>query len=76
VSELFRNGKSEAFKTRNQEMGYTEELMQFVDCVAGRAKQPVPTSELFATMDVIFSIEQSLATGQVVTMKPSCAGTV
>jgi predicted dehydrogenase/threonine dehydrogenase-like Zn-dependent dehydrogenase len=76
VSEIFRNGKSEAFKTRNQEMGYTEELMQFVDCVAGRAKQPVPTSELFATMDVIFAIEQSLATGQVVTMKPSCAGTV
>jgi predicted dehydrogenase len=69
VSELHRAGKTETFKTRSQEMGYTQELKAFVDCAAGRQPQPVATTELFATMAVIFAIEHALATGQVVESK-------
>jgi predicted dehydrogenase len=68
VSEYYRAGKSETFKTRNQEMGYTEELRSFVECAAGRISQPVETAEIFSTMAVIFAIEQALATGQVVSV--------
>lgn len=69
ISELHRAGKTETFKTRSQEMGYVQELKAFVDCVAGRQQQPVATTELFATMAVIFAIERALATGQVVESK-------
>jgi len=69
ISELHRAGKTETFKTRSQEMGYTQELKAFVDCAAGRQPQPVATTELFATMAVIFAIEHALATGQVVESK-------
>jgi hypothetical protein len=46
-----------------------QELKAFVDCAAGRQPQPVATTELFATMAVIFAIERALATGQVVESK-------
>jgi predicted dehydrogenase len=69
ISELHRAGKTETFKTRSQEMGYVQELKAFVDCAAGRQQQPVVTTELFATMAVIFAIERALATGQVVESK-------
>ena len=63
VSTLHRGGKTETFKTRGQEMGYSEELRHFVDTVAGKAQPVVGADEMFATMDAIFAIERSLATG-------------
>ena len=33
-SELHENGKTKVFKTNNQEMGYTEELKHFVNCLS------------------------------------------
>lgn len=66
VSELHRGGRAESFKTSGQEMGYAEELKAFIDCVSGNAKPDITLSEMFATMDVIFAIEQALATAQTV----------
>lgn len=69
VSELHSNGKTETFKTSGQEMGYTQELKAFIDCAAGKAEPDVSTTDMFATMEVIFAIERALATGQ--TVSPS-----
>ena len=69
VSDLHSNGKTETFKTSGQEMGYTQELKAFIDCAAGKAEPDVSTTDLFATMEVIFAIERALATGQ--TVSPS-----
>ena len=66
VSELHKGGKTETFKTSGQEMGYAQELKAFVDCVGGKTVADVSTTEMFSTMDVIFAIELSLATGQAV----------
>ena len=65
-SELYGNGKTIAFKTRGQEMGYTEELQHFVNCIAGNETMLVSQDEMFATMKTIFAIEKSLATANAV----------
>jgi predicted dehydrogenase len=68
LSEFHHNGKTDTFKTRNQEMGYLEELKHFTDCVSGKDTLAVPPTEMFATMAVIFAIERALATAQVVSL--------
>lgn len=68
LSEFHHNGKTDTFKTRNQEMGYLEELKHFTDCVSGKDTVAVPPTEMFATMAVIFAIERALATAQVVSL--------
>jgi len=68
VSELHRGGRAESFKTSGQEMGYAEELKAFIHCVSGKAQPDVSLPEIFATMDVIFAIEQALATAQTVSV--------
>ena len=69
MSELFQNGKSQTFKTRGQEMGYTEELDQFINCIQGNHLPVVTTEQMFYTMECIFAIENALATAQVVTLE-------
>jgi len=49
-------------------MGYTQELKNFVSCVAGIQKPTVSLTESFKTMDVIFAIERALATATVITL--------
>ena len=68
LSEFHHNGKTDTFKTRNQEMGYLEELKHFTDCVSGKDTVAVPPAEMFATMAVIFAIERALATAQIVSL--------
>lgn len=67
VSELHQNGKTDTFKTRSQEMGYVEELKNFIHCASGKELPVVSSHEMFATMSTIFAIERALATAQVVT---------
>ena len=69
VSELHGTGKSVAFKTRGQEMGYVEELKHFANCVAGKETMLVSPEEMFATMETIFAIERSLATANAVSVE-------
>ena len=66
VSELHGTGKTVAFKTRGQEMGFLEELKHFTNCVAGKKTLLVSPEEMFATMETIFAIERSLATANAV----------
>ena len=69
--ELHGTGKTVVFKTRGQEMGYVEELKHFTNCVAGKETLLVSPEEMFATMKTIFSIEQSLATANAVSLEKS-----
>jgi len=68
-SELYGTGKTTAFKTRGQEMGFTEELKHFANCVAGKETMLVSTEEMFATMETIFAIEKSLTTANAVSIE-------
>jgi len=68
VSEFHKNGKQTAFKTSSQEMGYVQELENFIACARGVETLKVTLEEQLATMDVIFGIERSLATASVVTL--------
>ena len=61
-SELSIAGKTFVYKTRNQEMGYNEELRHFTSCLKEKENLAVTTKEMFATMNTIFAIEKSLAT--------------
>ncbi len=69
VSELHGTGKTVAFKTRRQEIGYTEELQHFVNCVSGKETLLVSPDEMFGTMKTIFAIEKSLATANAVSLE-------
>jgi len=69
MSELHQNGKTETFKTRNQEMGYTEELTHFIASVASKESPLVPPKEMFSTMAAIFAIERALATAQMISVE-------
>ena len=71
VSELHGTGKTVAFKTRGQEMGYVEELKHFTNCVAGKKTLLVSPEEMFATMETIFAIERSLAIANAVSLEKS-----
>ncbi len=68
VSALHQNGKVDTFKTRGQEMGYTEELRSFVECARGETQPTIPTADAFSTMATIFAIERALATAHVVSV--------
>ena len=68
VSELHKNGKQTTFKTSSQEMGYMQELENFIACARGVETLEVTLEEQLATMDVIFGIERALATASVVTL--------
>ena len=48
-------------------MGYREELQHFVNCVVSKEEPLVAFAEALSTMEAIFAIEQSLATGKPVT---------
>ena len=65
-SELHENGKTIVYKTSSQEMGYSEELDHFKNCLSGKENQIVSMEEIFATMKTIFAIENSLATANAV----------
>ncbi len=69
ISELHDSEKNVTFKTRRQEMGYSEELNHFVNCVAGKEKLLVCPEEIFATMETIFAVEGSLSKANVVSVK-------
>lgn len=69
ISELWQGGKITKFKTSGQVMGYVQELQHFTDCVTGKTSPLVTSHELFRTMQVIFSIEQSLASAQTVALE-------
>jgi predicted dehydrogenase len=65
ISELHANGKATTFKTSSQEMGYKQELEQFVACVQGNLSNAPHLEDSFSTMAVIFAIERALATASV-----------
>jgi len=68
ISEFYKGGRSESFKTSGQEMGYAQELKHFLNCVRGSESPTVSLNESFETMDVIFAIERALATATVITI--------
>jgi hypothetical protein len=71
VSKFYVAGKKEVFKTRGQEMGYTQELKHFVNCLSEKEEIQVSSEEMFSTMDTIFAIERSLSSGKVIVTSQS-----
>jgi polar amino acid transport system substrate-binding protein len=67
-TQLHQNGKVETFKTRSQEMGYMQELQNFVSVVSGKSADVEAFGQVVATMEVIFAIERSLATAATVSL--------
>lgn len=68
ISELHQNGKVDTFKTASQEMGYVQELKHFVSLACGQVSPRRTLQQEVSTMEVIFAIEQSLATGSTVAL--------
>ncbi len=68
ISKRFFGGKTETFKTKGQQMGYREELSHFALCVKGQDSVSVSLNEAFKTMRTAFAIENSLATGQAISL--------
>jgi predicted dehydrogenase len=67
-TQLHQNGKVETFKTRSQEMGYMQELQNFVLVASGKSADVEAFGQVVATMEVIFAIERSLATAATVSL--------
>lgn len=67
-TQLHQNGKVETFKTRSQEMGYVQELQNFVSVASGTSADVEAFGQVVATMEVIFAIERSLATAATVSL--------
>jgi predicted dehydrogenase/threonine dehydrogenase-like Zn-dependent dehydrogenase len=67
-TQLHQNGKVETFKTRAQEMGYVQELQNFVSVASGTSADVEAFGQVVATMEVIFAIERSLATAATVSL--------
>ena len=67
-TQLHQNGKIETFKTRSQEMGYVQELQNFVSVASGTSADVEAFGQVVATMEVIFAIERSLATAATVSL--------
>jgi predicted dehydrogenase/threonine dehydrogenase-like Zn-dependent dehydrogenase len=57
-------GKKRTFGTYNQSMGYQEELTHFFDVIKGDAEPKLTPDEIFHSTSAVFSIHESLATGQ------------
>jgi predicted dehydrogenase/threonine dehydrogenase-like Zn-dependent dehydrogenase len=68
-SKSYGSRKTKRYKTTGQEMGYREELQHFVNCVACKEEPLVTFTEALSTMETVFAIEQSLATGKPVVCK-------
>jgi len=68
VTTFYESGRAHKFKSRNQEMGYREELSYFFNCLTGEQDLAIQQTDMIRTMAVIFAIESSLATGQSVSL--------
>lgn len=64
VSTLYA-AKTKKFKTSNQAIGYTEELNAFIAGIRGNTRVP-SFAEALKTMQLALQLEQSLATGRII----------
>ena len=58
------SGKTKTFKTFNQEMGYTEELMHFFDAIKGKTSLAITPQEIFLSTLSVFKICEAIEKGQ------------
>jgi polar amino acid transport system substrate-binding protein len=67
-TQLHQNGQVETFRTRSQEIGYVQELENFVSIASGKLAEIETFEQVIGTMEVIFAIERSLATATTVSL--------
>lgn len=65
---LSRNGKKTTLRGFSQRKGWTEEVDAFVACLAEGGQDPIPFQSIADTTRVTFLIEESLRTGQVLSL--------
>lgn len=68
-SELHTQRKVDRYKSSGQEMGYKQELKHFVQRVQGEMESKNAVSEMLITMRTVFAIEESLATGETISLR-------
>ncbi len=66
---LYRNGRGQSFKTLNQQIGYREELVHFIQAVLGKESLRQLPEEIFNSTEAVFCIDRSLETGLPVPVK-------
>lgn len=65
-SYYWLGGKTEKFKTFNQEMGYKEELKHFVNVIMGKEPLKIEYEEIYFSTLTVFKINESISKGQAV----------
>jgi predicted dehydrogenase/threonine dehydrogenase-like Zn-dependent dehydrogenase len=70
-----RDGRRKSWRGLSQRKGWSEEMDAFVACLEAGGQDPIPFESLAETTRVTFLIEESLRTGQVLTLdRPAGAG--
>ncbi|MBF0555806.1 MAG: bi-domain-containing oxidoreductase [Nitrospirae bacterium] len=63
LTRYYSSGKSNKFKTLSQQIGYKEELRQFVSVASGKVEPLFSAEELFMSTAAVFDIQKSLEEG-------------
>ena len=61
---IYFNGKRKSYKTINQDMGYRNELENFIDVIKGKSKSLLTYREIYDSTSTIFKIEESITKGE------------
>jgi len=61
---VYFNGKRKSYKTINQDMGYRNELENFIDVIKGKSKPLLTYREIYDSTSTIFKIEESITKGE------------
>ncbi len=61
--EFYFNGKKKVFKTMNQDMGYKDELKNFIDAIMGKCDLCLKYNEIYYSTLSVFKINESLNKG-------------
>ncbi len=64
--DITQNGKHQRTKAANQDKGQTQQVLETVQAFRKNGTAPIPASELFAGMRIIFAAHESLMSGQTV----------
>jgi len=61
---MHREGNKQTFKTKTQEIGYREELQNFIDSARGIVAPQMSLEEIFSSTLTVFKINESLGSGK------------
>lgn len=69
-SSLYHQGRIKKYKTRSQDLGYSDELQHFVDVVTGTITPSHFVHDIFTASEITFAINESLQKMQPIAIAP------